>query len=378
MSRRPRLREILEWDGMLDPGAENAITDVPGVRVGHTTINAGDGELNAGCGPIRTGVTVVLPHDGNLLHEKVCAAVHAINGHGKVVGFEEIREVGVIESPIALTNTFNVGLVADALFAYAIREDSQVGIEDRSRSLNVVVGETNDSYLNDLCGRHVRQEHVWDAIEAAVNSPSGAPVAEGGVGAGTGTSCYGWKGGIGTASRLVPKESGGFNVGALVQSNFGMPLQLTIGGVPIGRHVLPPDLTQDRESESGSIMIVIATDAPLTSRQLGRLCKRAVGGLVRTGSVLGPRSGEFVIAFSTTNRVAHTPASVTAPRTAISDEDTVMEWLFPAVVECTEEAVLNSIFKAETTTGRDGHTRHALPLKEVMQVIASYGTGRLG
>ncbi len=358
---RPRVRDLGLAVGELPTGPQNAITDVAGVRVGHTTLIAGEGPLRPGAGPVRTGVTVILPHGDDLFQEKVRAAVHTINGFGKVCGFEEVRELGVIEAPIALTNTLNVGLVADALVQYAVRHSPEIGV--RTGSVNVVVGETNDGYLNDLQGRHVRAGHVWAAIENA----TAGPVAEGSVGAGTGTSCYGWKGGIGTASRVVPAEAGGFTVGALVQSNFGRPRDLTVCGVPVGRHIQPPGVPEP--SEKGSVMVVLATDAPLTARQLHRLCVRAAAGLARTGSHYGHGSGDFVIAFSTAHRIAHQPASLLTTRTVLADEGRAMGWLFPAVVESVEEAVLNSLFRAETVVGRDGHTRHGLPVEEVVALL---------
>ena len=360
---RPRARELGLIVGELPPGPENAITDVAGVLVGHATVVAGEGPLRPGEGPVRTGVTVIRPHAGNLFREKVRAAVHTINGFGKVCGFEQVRELGRLESPIALTNTLNVGLVADALVEQAIRESPEIGIT--TDTVTVVVGETNDGYLNDIQGRHVKTEHVRAAIESATTGP----VAEGVVGAGTGTTCFGWKGGIGTASRVVPAEAGGFTVGALVQSNFGRARDLTICGVPVGRHLTPPDAPTPRGQERGSIMIVLATDAPLSSRQLTRLCVRAAAGLARTGSHLGHGSGDFVIAFSTAQRFPHVPRSLTEAQTVLVDEGRAMTWLFPAVVESVEEAVLNSLCRAETTTGRDGHVRVALPLDEVVGLL---------
>ena len=213
-------------------GAHNAITDVAGVRVGHATLIAGEGALVPGHGPVRTGVTVILPHAGNVFRHKIHAAVHTINGYGKPLGFEQVRELGALESPIALTNTLNVGLVADALVQYSIRQNPDLGIS--TNSVNVVVGETNDGWLNDLQGRHVKAEHVFAAIESASES-----VSEGAVGAGTGTVCFGWKGGIGTASRVLPLEAGGFTLGALVQSNFGRADDLVIAGVPVGKTIRP-------------------------------------------------------------------------------------------------------------------------------------------
>ncbi len=389
---QPRIRDLGLAVGNLPTGTHNAITDVDGVRVGHTTLISGEGPLVPGQGPVRTGVTVILPHGDDLFQQKVCAAVHTINGFGKVRGFEEVRELGVIESPIALTNTLNVGLVADALVQYVVRHNPDIGI--RTSTANVIVGETNDGYLNDLQGRHVRAEHVWAAIEAA----SAGLVTEGAVGAGTGTSYFGWKGGIGTASRVLPETAGAYTVGALVQSNFGRPRDLMVCGVPVGRHIqlpstpkqpTPDNLTslaapvpgaspRGRGSErmhppisqdNGSIMVVLATDAPLTSRQLRRLCVRAAAGLARTGSHYGHGSGDFVIAFSTAHRIPHYPKSLTTTQTVLADEGKAMYWLFPAVVESVEEAVLNSLFQADTVVGRDGHTRYGLPVEKVAALV---------
>lgn len=362
---RPRARDVGLAVGRLPPGTLNAITDVAGVRVGHTTLIAGEGSLRPGQGPVRTGVTVILPHGDNLFRHKVRAAAHTINGFGKACGFEEVRELGVIEAPIALTNTLNVGLVADALVQYALRQSPEIGI--RTSSVNVVVGECNDGYLNDLQGRHVHAGHVWAAIETA----SPGPVAEGAVGAGTGTSCFGWKGGIGTASRVL-SEAGGFILGALVQTNFGRPGDLLISGVPVGRHVRPPGTRKRPPPDSGSIMVVLATDAPLTARQLGRLCVRAGVALARTGSHYDHGSGDFVIAFGTAHRVEHEPSSLTTTQTLLADEAKAMGWLFPAVVESVEEAILNSLCRAETVVGRDGHTRYALPVAEVVALVRKY------
>lgn len=363
MTTRPRVRDTGLVVGDLPTGAHNAITDVDGVRVGHTTLISGEGPLRPGHGPVRSGVTVVLAHQDDLFQNKVCGAVYTINGFGKVRGFEEVRELGVIESPIALTNTLNVGLVADALVQFAVRHNPDIGI--RTSTVNVVVGETSDGYLNDMQGRHVRAEHVWAAIEGA----SAGPAAEGAVGAGTGTTCFGWKGGIGTSSRVLPEEVGRFTVGALVQSNFGEARALTVCGVPVGRHLLPPGAPAPPAQEGSSVMVVLATDAPLTARQLQRLCVRAAAGLARTGSVYGHGSGDFVVAFSTAHRIEHAPASITTTRTVLADEGRVMTWLFPAVAESVEEAVLNSLFAAETVVGRDGHTRHALPVDQVVELV---------
>jgi D-aminopeptidase len=342
-----------------------------GVRVGHATLKSGDGALVPGHGPVRTGVTVVLPHGRDLFGDKVRAAVHTINGYGKAFGFEQVREVGLVESPIALTNTLNVGLVADGLVQYALLRHPTIGIS--TNSVNVVVGETNDGHLNDLQGRHVRAEHVLKAIEGA----STGAVAEGGVGGGTGTSCFGWKGGIGTASRVLPSEVDGFTVGALVQTNFGEAEDLMVLGVPVGQHVHPPP---DREGQSyvedGSVMVVLATDAPMTARQIERLCIRASVGLARTGAVHGHGSGDFVIGFSTAEPARQDPRRLAAQRVSLIDEAQAMRWFFPAVVESVEEAVLNALWRAETVVGRDGNTRRALPLEEVDAVLRRYGRPR--
>lgn len=346
-------------------GFHNAISDVAGVRVGHTTLISGAGALQPGHGPLRTGVTVILPHAGNLFQDKVCAAVHTINGFGKACGFEQVRELGALETPIALTNTLSVWLVADALAQHAVQHNPAIGIH--TSTVNPVVGECNDGYLNDIQGRHVAAEHVWSAIAQA----SAGATPQGVVGAGTGVSCFGWKGGIGSSSRVLPAAAGGFHLGALVQSNFGRPEELMIGGAPIGRVLQPPAAPAQAASPSGSVMIVLATDAPLSARQLGRLCRRAAAGLARTGSVIDHGSGDFVIAFSTTHRIAHSPASLTAPLSLVVDEERVLPWLFLAVVESVEEAVLNSLCAATTVVGRDNHVRYALPLLEVQRLLPS-------
>ena len=358
----PRAREL----GLVGPGLPvgplNAITDVAGVLVGHATLIAGEGALRPGHGPVRTGVTVLRPHGGNLFREKTPAAVYTLNGYGKPLGFEQVRELGLLEASIALTNTLNVGLVVDALVQAALDESPEIGIT--TSSVNVVVGETNDGYLSDLQGRHVRAEHV----RAALTSAAGGPVAEGNVGAGTGTSAFGWKAGLGTASRRLPPTAGGYTLGALVQANFGRAAQLTIRGVPVGQTLTPP---RDEPSGPGSVMIVLATDAPLDVRQLGRLGPRAGVGLARLGSTLDHGSGDFVIAFSTAATVPHHPPALTEHRPVVIDEARLMNWLFPAVAEAVEEAVLNALCAAETMVGRDGHVRHALPLADVARLVAA-------
>lgn len=350
-----RLREYGFTVGHLSPGPHNAITDVAGVRVGHATLTRG--------ADVRTGVTVILPHAGTLFREKVPAAVHTINGFGKACGFEEVRELGHIEAPIGLTGTLNVWRVADALATDAIRHNP--AIARRTGTVNVVVGETNDGYLNDLQSRPVGQAEVDAALTAARNSGECAPVTEGCVGAGTGTTCFGWKGGIGTASRVTPTEWGGWTVGALVQTNFGRAEELIFAGMPVGEWLRPPGQEQSASAERGSVMVVLATDAPLDSRQLQRLCVRAGAGLARTGSHIGHGSGDFVIAFSTARRIHHWPQQLTETATVLADEGRAMAGLFPAVIEAVEEAVLNSLCAAVTTEGRDGHVRYALPVQSL-------------
>lgn len=371
----PRIRELDIFDSTLLPGPMNGITDVPGVAVGHYTLNQGAGVWQPGKGPFRTGVTVVLPHADNLYEEKVPAAVHTINGFGKVAGFEQVRELGNIETPIALTGTLNVPRVADALISLAIERSPHIGIgfAESGRqgwaSVNPVVGETSDGYLSDMQARPIGEA----AVRTAVANASTGPVAEGAVGAGMGTSCYGWKGGIGTASRVLPAERGGFVVGALVQSNFGRSDELVMAGVPIGRHLLPP--TFPTPSPAGSIMMILATDAPLDSRQLGRLCHRAAFGLARTGSTLHGGSGDFVVAFTTAYRILDRPTGLVGQHPALAHEQIVVGGLGLAVIEAVEEAIYNSLLMAQTVIGRDGNTRHALPADEVQSLIRRYRTG---
>ncbi|HLY31200.1 MAG TPA: P1 family peptidase [Ktedonobacterales bacterium] len=383
-----RLRDLGVTPGNLPTGPLNALTDVPGVRVGHVTLISGEGPLQPGIGPVRTGVTAILPHGGNIFREKVAAAVHTINGFGKVVGFEQVRELGTVEAPILLTNTMNVGLVADAVGTYLMRDTPELGIQVSSG--NRVVGETSDGFLNDLQGRHVREQHVWQAIETAAEGP----VAEGNVGAGTGTVCFGFKGGIGTASRHV--FDGQVTVGALVQANFGGRAQLLVMGAPIGKHFLdrllpesapehPPANTPAHMSAQppenapgqGSIMIVLATDAPVSSHILERMAKRATFGLARTGSICEDVSGDFVIAFSTTMRspqLHHAPSQPLkqAEGFQFSEDAWTLGALFAAVVEAVEEAILNALVAAETLVGRDGHIAYALPHEELRDLLTYY------
>lgn len=373
----PRARELnflQEAESDYATGPFNSITDVAGVLVGHTTLIHGEGALQPGQGPVRTGVSVILPHGGNLYRQKVVGAVHTINGYGKPCGFEQVRELGLIESPIALTNTLNVGLVLDALVKYSLAHNPGIGIT--TATVNALVAETNDGFLNDIQGRHVKAEHVWQAIKSATTGP----VAEGAVGAGTGTVCFGWKGGIGTASRIMPPEAGGYTLGALVQTNFGRFSDLTIKGVRVGRFLAPPYQSAPQaqaesrsilvekpgfKADQGSVVIILATDAPLDARQLERICKRAAAGLARLGSTYGHGSGDFVIGFSTAERIEHDRAELTRSRIVINNEERVLNAMFKGVADVVEEAVLNSLCQAGEMQGRDNNVAYALPVEKI-------------
>ena len=341
--------------GVLERGKFNAITDVKGVKVGHTTIIEG---LN-----IRTGVTAVLPHGDNIYMNKVPAAIYIGNGYGKLTGISQVKELGNIETPIVLTNTMSVPTAFNALINYTINEPGNENV----RSVNCVVGETNDGYLNDIRGRHVDENDVLDAIKKA----AGGKVEEGNVGAGTGTVCFGFKGGIGTSSRLLPESLGGYTVGVLVQTNFGGVLQ--IDGVPVGEELGKFSFRNNIiNNADGSCMIVVATDAPLDSRNLERLAKRAIMGLARTGGIASNGSGDYVIAFSTYER----NFIRTGARSSFLDnkflKNNAVSPLFLAAIEATEEAIISSLFAAETMTGRDGNTAEELPEKEVLKILNMY------
>jgi len=371
----PRIDELNILKSTLSAGRQNNICDVPGVSVGHFTLIEGDGPWKMGKGPFRTGVTVIAPHSGNIYSQKVPAAVHTINGFGKVFGFEQVRELGNIETPIALTGTMNVPRVADALMTLAIEENPHIGLgfAESGRkgypSVNPLVGETSDGFLSDLQARPIGLTEVRQALETA----STGTVAEGSIGAGTGTSCYGWKGGIGTASRRLDGDDGGYTIGALVQSNFGRPEELTIAGVPVGTRLQPPGYKP--QISSGSIMIVLATDAPLDARQLGRLCRRAVFGLARTGSTCHGGSGDFVIAFSNAYTIPDRQPERLMQRQVLVSEQHLIGRLGLAVIEAVEEAIYNSLLTAVTVIGRDGNTRHQLPAQKVVELVQNYRGG---
>ena len=349
MGQKTRPRDMGLEIGLFRTGKWNAITDVAGVTVGHETIIENDS--------VRTGVTVIIPHQGGLYKEKVMAAVHVTNGYGKAVGFTQIEELGTIETPIALTNTLNTFLVANAIVDYMISENPDI------RSVNPVVGETNDSGLNDIRGRHVTKKHVFSAIQNAKS----CPVAEGSVGAGTGTRALGFKGGIGTASRVLPKEAGGYTVGVLVQTNFGGSLM--INGAPVGRElkVSPFASRIPYDEDEGSCMIVIATDAPLSNRNLKRMAKRVDHAFGRVGAYSSNGSGDYAIIFST--HKANSSDGLTTTREEMKNRH--MNGLFMATVEATEEAIINSLFMAETVSSRYG-TMEALPVDKTMQILKKY------
>ena len=355
-AEQKNLREHGVVLGVMQPGQWNAITDVADVLVGHTTLVRGDN--------IRTGVTAVMPYPGNVFQDKVPAAVYVGNGFGKLAGSTQIEELGNLETPIILTNTLGVPTAADALIDYTLgfAENSDVG------SVNAVVGETNDGWLNDIRGRHVTKAEVLDAIASAASGK----VEQGNVGAGTGTIVFGFKGGIGTSSRKLPANLGGYTVGVLVQTNFGGVL--SVDGVPIGKALDKYYLSDAlNESPDGSCMIVVATDAPLGSRNLKRLAKRAMLGLARTGGIASNGSGDYVIAFSTNKTVRESYNSDQPTQEVLRLRNDAMSPLFMATIEATEEAILNSLFQAQTMTGRDGHTVDALPVKKVLRIMKKHG-----
>lgn len=358
---RPRAADLGLKIGILPAGSLDAITDVAGVTVGHKTIIEGN--------DVRTGVTAVIPHPGNIFREKVPAGVFVGNGFGKLSGTTQVEEMGNIETPILLTSTTSVPRVADALITYILNTP---GNED-VLSVNPVVGETNDGYLNDIRGRHITPEDVF----AAIKNAKGGPVEEGNVGAGTGTIAFGWKGGIGTASRRLPGNLGGYTVGVLVQTNFGGVL--TIAGAPVGQELGQYYLRQELQQQGsghdrgdGSCMMIVATDAPLGARNLKRLAARAWVGMGRTGSAASNGSGDYAIAFSTAPqvRIHSTDKGLTQGGETLTND--AMSPLFLAAIEATEEAIYNSMFRATTMTGH-GHTIEGLPIDKTVQILKKYG-----
>jgi D-aminopeptidase len=365
-SEKPRARDLGIVVGVFNPGEFNAITDVAGVRVGHTTVVEPPN--------VRTGVTAILPHSGNAYLSRVPAAIHVGNGYGKLLGVTQVRELGEMETPILLTCTLCVWKAADAMVEWMLGRDGM----EQVRSLNALVGETNDGGLNDIRRRPITAEHVVSALESA----TAGPVIEGAVGAGAGTVAFGWKGGIGTSSRVLPGSLGGYTVGVLVQTNFGGILQIAGApvGVELGQYAFSRQVGDDEDydpkadvQEWGSIMMVVATDAPLSARSLERIARRAVMGLARTGSYASNGSGDYVIAFSTANGVRRGPSTVVGHYDDVSNGS--MSSLFEATVEATEEAIYNSLFKAETVTS-NGMTVEALPIDATREVLRRYGVIR--
>ncbi|HTF27857.1 MAG TPA: P1 family peptidase [Flavitalea sp.] len=341
--------------GVMPIGRLNAITDVPGVAVGQTTLIKGDS--------VRTGVTAILPYQGNIFQQKVPAAIFVGNGFGKLSGSTQVTELGTLETPVVLTNTLSVPVAMDAVTDYTLNEPRNENIQ----SVNAVVGETNDGWLNDIRGKHVRKQDVTTAI---LNARTGA-VQEGNVGAGTGTVCFGFKGGIGTSSRKLPANLGGYTIGVIVQTNFGGVLE--IAGVPVGKELGKFDFSnQLLNNVDGSCMIVVATDAPLDSRNLQRLAKRAFLGLAKTGGIASNGSGDYIIAFSTNDslRILHNPTGPMLKQPLLHNE--YVSPLFMAAIEATEEAIINSIFAATSMTGFKGHRTEALPVDKVLSIMMKY------
>ncbi len=351
-----RPRDLGITIGVLTTGPKNALIDVADVRVGHVTKVEGSN--------IRSGVTAIIPHKGNLFQEKVPAAVFIGNGFGKLAGSTQVEELGNLESPIILTNTLNVATAIDAVISYTLSKEGN----EKVQSVNALVGETNDGYLNDIRGRHVTTEDVLKAI-AEANSDT---IEEGNIGAGTGTVCFGFKGGIGTSSRKLPESMGGYTVGVMVQTNFGGVLE--INGTPIGQELNQYIFRNQIESADGSCMIVVATDAPVSDRNLKRIAQRAMMGMAKTGGIASNGSGDYVIAFSTNpdNRISHnaSPLQIENPKQLRNDD---MTGLFLATIEATEEAIINSLFAAETMVGMEKRKIDALPVDLVLELMKKYG-----
>ena len=349
-----RARDLGIKIGVLPTGKQNSITDVAGVKVGQVTLIKGDS--------IRTGATAILPHGGNVFQQKVPAAIELGNGFGKLAGYSQISELGNLETPIILTNTLNVAEAVSALVDWTLTQKGNENV----RSVNAVVGETNDGYLNDIRGRYVQKTAILEALQKA----TAGPVAEGNVGAGTGTVCFGWKGGIGTASRQLPAKLGSYTVGVLVQSNFGGVLE--IAGAPVGVALGKYSFKQSLDkSGDGSCMVVVATDAPLDARNLKRLAKRALLGIGKTGGIMANGSGEYVIAFSTAYFIPHEANTAFEEQKLLRNDE--VSPLFLAVIEATEEAIINSLFMAQTTKGYQGHLSQQLPISQVLEILRKQG-----
>ncbi|MDQ0484395.1 DmpA family aminopeptidase [Guptibacillus hwajinpoensis] len=341
--KQKRLRDYGIEIGELEPGSRNAITDVEGVTVGHTTLSNGD---------IQTGVTAILPHQGNVFQEKLIASSYVLNGFGKTMGTIQLNELGTIETPIILTNTLSIGTAADAVIDYMLEHNPEIG--RTTGTVNPIIGECNDMFLNDIRARNVHQEHVHQAIASATTR-----MEEGSVGAGTGMLCYSLKGGIGTSSRKMEMKNGTYTIGVLVVTNFGILRDLRVNGKAVGKDLKDALVQSWEEKDKGSVMIIVATDLPVSERQLHRLIKRASPGLARTGSIMTTGSGEIILGFSTANKIPHHPTSTTTLSLETIHEEEI-DTAFRAVGEATEEAVLNSLFTATHVIGRDGNERPAL------------------
>jgi D-aminopeptidase len=357
---RCRLRDLGVAVGRLPAGPLNAVTDVPGVRVGHCTVSWGGPDLPSGSGPARTGVTAIFPHAGDLWHERVVAGAHTANGVGEIIGISAVREWGLIETPVLLTNSQSAGAVYDATVRWIMDHEPLAGIED---AVMPVVGECDDGLLNDLRGMHVREEHVRAALDAA----AAGPVAEGCAGAGAGMTCYDFKAGIGTSSRRVHAHGRPFTVGVLALTNFGVRHRLSVDGVPVGRDITDLMPLENRE---GSCIVVLATDAPLTARQCGRLAGRCALGLAATGSYASDGSGEIMLAFTTAHRV---PRAAAEPLAITSVSNDQMSELFEAAVDATAESVCNALTAATTTVGRAGNVAYELPLDRLVDSLRRAG-----
>jgi D-aminopeptidase len=357
---RCRLRDLGVAVGRLPTGALNAVTDVPGVRVGHCTVSWGGPELPSGSGPARTGVTAIFPHADDLWHGRVVAGAHVANGVGELIGISAVREWGLVETPILLTNSQSAGAVYDAAVRWIMGRQPGAGLED---AVMPVVGECDDGFLNDLRGMHVGAEHVHAALDGA----AGGPVAEGCVGAGTGMSCFDFKAGIGTSSRVVTAHGRRCTVGVLALTNFGVRHRLSVDGAPVGREIT--DL-MPKEGREGSCIVVLATDAPLTARQCARMAARCSLGLAATGSYASDGSGEIMLAFSTAQRI---PRTSPEPLTLVSVSNDEMGELFEGAVDATAESVHNSLTAAVTTVGRDGNVAYEVPLDRLVQALRRAG-----
>jgi D-aminopeptidase len=365
---RQRLRQLGFSIGRFPTGPLNAITDVAGVRVGHTTLVSGEGPLVLGEGPVRTGVTAIVPGE-DIVRQRAMAGAFVLNGAGEVSGLTQVQEWGLLETPILLTNTMSVGKVSDAAVKWITRRFPGIGTEDDV--IIPLVGECDDSWLNDAVGRHVRSEHVYRAIEQS----SSGPVAEGAVGAGTGLVTCDFKGGIGTSSRRVPAEAGHYTLGVLVQTNFGVMRSLAVDGAPVGA-ILEPEFsdTQKRVRNAGSIICVVATDAPLLPSQITRVCKRAALGIGRVGSFAAHHSGEIMVGFSTANKVPRKTSGMTTKLEVLLDA--ACDGLYEAVVECTEEAIVNALCMSEGMRGQSNHYAPGLPLERLREILTRYQAAR--